>query len=40
MIQCKGRQVLLDPFSTNQGTDSDMTFVAGVTKINLKSLET
>ena len=37
---CKARQVLHDLFSADQGNGSDMAFVAGATKINLKNLET
>ena len=36
LILCKARQVLRDLFNTNQGNDSDITFVAGATKINFK----
>ena len=36
----KVRRVLCDLFSTNQGNYSDMTFVTGSTKINLKNLKT
>ena len=39
-MHCKARQVLRDLFSTDQGNSSDMTFVAGATKINLKTLKT
>ena len=39
-MHCKARQVLRDLFSTNQGNDSEMTFVAGATKVNLKNFET
>ena len=38
-MHCKARQVLRDLFSTYQGNDSDMTYVAGTTKINLKNLQ-
>ena len=37
---CKAGQVLRDLFSINQENASKMTFVAGFTKINLKSLKT
>ena len=37
---CKARQILHDLFSADQGNGSDMAFVAGATKINLKNLET
>ena len=37
---CKARQVLHDLFSADQGNGSDIAFVAGATKINLKNLET
>ena len=40
LILCKARQVLRDLFNTNQGNDSDITFVAGATKINLQNLKT
>ena len=40
LIQCKARQVLRNLFGTNQENHSDMTFVAGATKINLKDLKT
>ena len=39
-MHCKARHVLHDLFSTNQGNGSEMTFVAGATKINLKNLKT
>ena len=39
LMHCKARQVLRDLFSTYQGNDSDMTYVAGTTKINLKNLQ-
>ena len=39
-MHCKARQVFRNVFSTNQGNDSDMTFVAGATKFNLKNLKT
>ena len=29
LMHCKARHVLCDPFSTNQGNGSEMTFVAG-----------
>ena len=35
LMDCKARQVLRDLFSTNQGNGSEMTFVAGATKVNL-----
>ena len=35
----KARQVLWNLFNTNQVNGSEMTFVAGATKINLKNLE-
>ena len=38
LVHCKARQVFHDLFSANQGNGSDMTFVAGATKINLKNL--
>ena len=39
-MHCKARHVLHDLFSTNQGNGSEMTFMAGATKINLKNLKT
>ena len=36
----KARQVFWDLFSTSQENGSNMTFVAGATKINLKNLKT
>ena len=39
LMHCKARQVLRDLFSTDQGNGSDMTFVAGATKINLKNVK-
>ena len=38
-MHCKARQILRDLFSTDQGNGSDMTFVAGATKINLKNVK-
>ena len=35
----KARHVLCGLFSTNQGNGSEVTFVAGATKINLKNLK-
>ena len=35
----KARHVLCDLFSSNRRNGSDMTFVAGATKIDLKNLE-
>ena len=35
LTHCKTRHFLRDLFSTNQGNGSEMTFGAGVTKINL-----
>ena len=40
LMHCKARQVLRDLLSTDQGNGSDMTFVAGTTKINLKNMKT
>ena len=40
LIHCKARHVLGDLFRTNQGNGSEMTFVVGVTKINVKNLKT
>ena len=39
-MHCKARQVLRDLFSINQGNGSEMTFVAGATKVILKNLNT
>ena len=36
----KAKKVLRDIFSTNQENSSEMTFVTGATKINLKILKT
>ena len=36
---CKARQVLHDLFSTNQGI-TEITFVAGATKVHVKNLKT
>ena len=40
LMHCKARQVLLDLFSTYQGNDSKMTFVAGTNKVHIKNLKT
>ena len=40
LMQCKARQFLRDLLSTDQGNGSDMTFVAGATKIILKNVKT
>ena len=40
LMHCKAKQVFCDLCSTNQGNGSDMTFVAGATRINLKNLKT
>ena len=40
LMHCKDRQVLCNLFSANQGNGSEITFVAGATKINLKNLKT
>ena len=40
LMHCKTRRLLRDLFSTNQGNGSEMRFVAGATKINLKNLKT
>ena len=41
LMHCKARrQVLRDLFSTNQENVSEMSFVAGATKINLKNSKT
>ena len=39
-MHCKVRQVLCNLFSINQGNGSEMTFVTGATKVNLKNLKT
>ena len=39
LMHCKPGQVPRDLFSTNQGNGSELTFVAGATKINLKYLK-
>ena len=36
LMNCKARQVLCDPFSTNQGNGSGKMFVAGATNICVK----
>ena len=40
LMHYKARQVLRNLFSTSQGNDSEMIFVAGVIKINLQNLKT
>ena len=35
LMHCKVKQILRDLFSTNQGSGSEIQFVAGVTEINL-----
>ena len=40
LMHCKARQVLRSLFGTNQANGSDMKFVAGATKFNLKNLKT
>ena len=40
LMHCKVTKVLRDLFSTNQENGSEMRFVAGATKINLKNLKT
>ena len=40
LMHCKARKVLLNLFITNQRNGSEMRFVAGATKINLKNLKT
>ena len=40
LTHSKARQVLRDLFNTNQVNGSEITFVAGITKINLKKLKT
>ena len=39
LMHSKARHVLYDLFSTNQGHGSEITFVAGVTKISIKKFE-
>ena len=39
-LGCKVRYVLCDLCSTNQENGSEITFVAGATKINIKNLKT
>ena len=39
LAHCKVRQVLRDLFNANQVNGSEIRFVAGVTKINLKNLK-
>ena len=38
-MHCKARQILRDLYSTNQGNGSEIIFMAGATKINLKNLK-
>ena len=38
-MPCKARPVLRDLFSISQGNGSEMTFVTGATKANLKNLK-
>ena len=38
-MHCKTRPVLRDLFSISQGNGSEMTFVTGATKANLKNLK-
>ena len=40
LMQWKSRQVFRNLFSVNQGNGSDMTSVAGASKISLKNLKT
>ena len=40
LMHCKATQVVHNLFGTNQANGSDMTFVAGATKINLRNLKT
>ena len=40
LMHCKARQVLRDLCSSNQGNGSNLTFLAGATKINLKNVKT
>ena len=40
LMHCKARKVLRDLFTISQGNGSEMRFVAGATKINLKNLKT
>ena len=39
LMHCKARQILRDLYSTNQGNGSEIIFMAGATKINLKNLK-
>ena len=39
LMHCKARQILRDLFSTNQGNGSEMIFMTGATKINLKNFK-
>ena len=38
-MHCKATQVLRNLFITNRGNGSEITFVAGATKIDLKNLK-
>ena len=38
-MHCEARQVLRDLFSANQKNSSEVTFVAGAIKINLRNLK-
>ena len=40
LMHCKARQVLRDLFSTNQGNGSEMTLLAGATKVHVTNLKT
>ena len=40
LMHCKARQVLSDLLSTNQENGSEITFVAGATKVHVKNLKT
>ena len=39
LMHCKARQGLNNLFSTNQGNDSEVVFVAGATKINFQKFK-
>ena len=39
LMHCKATQVLRNLFITNRGNGSEITFVAGATKIDLKNLK-
>ena len=39
LMHCKARHVLRDLFSINQGSGSEMIFVAGATKFHVKKMK-